>query len=609
MQLENKQLNENTSDTRSSTLKEIFGRIECIFNKFPEDLRSENERLNEISERLSSSRFHLATLGQFKRGKSTLLNALLGERVLPSAVLPLTSIPTFITWYPERKITVNYKNGRSQEFSAATAEEASALLAKYVTEEGNPLNRLNVASVNLGHPSTLLQNGVVLIDTPGIGSTFEHNTEVTMKLLPQCDAALFLISADPPITQVEIEFLELIQPRVARLFFIINKIDYLNEDEQKSVVNFLENILREKLKTTGNAQIFSVSAKQGLDAKLNHNMDLWQTSGLAAIEKHLLNFLVEQKSHTLNLALTIKARDIVNDSIMHLQLQQKSLSLPVEDLEARIKTFNQKLKEAEQKRTIFKDLLAGEQKRTIELINEQAGDLYKIYYKQLYDELDRMIHASKNLSSVEKEARQYITNYIPQVFDRVINQKAIEMEEHFNRVINLYRQQLFDLVDEVRKTAADIFDIQYIGTGGEDFFELKHEPFWVTDEWRVNWSPLPENFMENLLPANVRIKRIKKRLSEDIDAIISLNVGNLRWSLVCNITDSFYIFTQEIDKQIQAAIESTTNAISAAQKKRLDKSIDIQPELNKLNDALQELGKIRSELSKLYQALSRPENL
>ncbi len=608
MQLENKQLNENSIDKHSLKLKEIFGRAEHVFAKFPDDLHFENERLQEINDRLSGSRFHLATLGQFKRGKSTLLNALLGEKVLPSAVLPLTSIPTFINWSPERKITVNYKNGKSEEFSANTADEASAILAKYVTEEGNPLNRLNVASVNLGHPSPLLHNGVVLIDTPGIGSTFEHNTEVTMKFLPQCDAALFLISADPPITQVEIEFLQLIQPRVAHLFFIINKIDYLNEEEQKSVANFLENILKERLKITGNAQIFSVSAKQGLDAKLNQNIDLWESNGLAAVEKHLLNFLVEQKSYTLNLALSIKATDIINDSIMHLQLLQRSLSLPVEDLEARIKIFNQKLKEAELKRTMFKDLLAGEQKRTVELINEQAGDLYKTYFKQLSDELDHLIDRSKNLSSVENEARKYITSYIPQIFDKALNQKAIEMEEHFNRVIRLYRQQLFDLVDEIRKTAADIFEISYAGSRGEDIFELKHEPFWVTDEWRVNWSPLPENFLENLLPSNIRIKRLKKRLSEDIDSIISLNVGNLRWSLVCNITDSFYIFSQDIDKQIQTAIESTASAIAAAQKKRLDKSIDMQPELNRVNNALKELEEIKSEITMLHQALRQPVN-
>lgn len=109
---------------------------------------------------------------------------------------------------------------------------------------------------------------------------------------------------------------------------------------------------------------------------------------------------------------------------MRLQLQQKSLSLPLEDLEARLQTFQHKLQEAERKRTMFKDLLAGDEKRTIELINEQSGDLYRSYYNQLCAAVEKILHGASDLDSIEKQARQHISEVIPSVFNRALDETA-----------------------------------------------------------------------------------------------------------------------------------------------------------------------------------------
>ncbi len=156
-------------------------------------------------ERFEDGRFHLAVLGQFKRGKSTLLNALLGHSLLPTSVVPLTAIPTFVQYGPDLCICVRYQDGkRAKEFAGRPIEEAVKILEGFVTEEGNPKNRLRVKQVDILHPAPILQHGVVLIDTPGVGSTFTHNTRATINFLPQCDAALFVVSADPPLTEVEV---------------------------------------------------------------------------------------------------------------------------------------------------------------------------------------------------------------------------------------------------------------------------------------------------------------------------------------------------------------------------------------------------------------------
>ncbi len=178
-----------------------------------------------LRERLSSGQLHLAVMGQFKRGKSTLINALLGAEILPDGVLPVTLVPVFLHYGPQPEFEIRFANGRAPERYCVER------LGDFVNEANNPKNRENVSRVDLFYPADLLQRGIVLIDTPGIGSTLQHNTDTTLDFLPRCDAAVVVLSADPPITAAEVAFLQQLQPHVARLFFVLNKIDYLDSEQ------------------------------------------------------------------------------------------------------------------------------------------------------------------------------------------------------------------------------------------------------------------------------------------------------------------------------------------------------------------------------------------
>jgi GTPase Era involved in 16S rRNA processing len=104
-------------------------------------------------------------------------------------------------------------------------------LFRFVSEEANPKNQLGIDRVELFYPSPLLSPGIVLIDTPGVGSTLRHNTDTALRVLSECDAAMFVISVDPPITELEIEYLQQIKPKAAKLLYVLNKIDYVHPTE------------------------------------------------------------------------------------------------------------------------------------------------------------------------------------------------------------------------------------------------------------------------------------------------------------------------------------------------------------------------------------------
>jgi Dynamin family len=129
-------------------------------------------RLDSLGERLRHDQLHLAVLGQFKRGKSTFINALLGAPLLPVAVVPLTAVPIFISWRPAASVRVQFRSDRlAEEFSADDPKGIQEFLFSFVAEEANPENRLDVDGVDLFYPAPILSDGTVLIDTPGVGST------------------------------------------------------------------------------------------------------------------------------------------------------------------------------------------------------------------------------------------------------------------------------------------------------------------------------------------------------------------------------------------------------------------------------------------------------
>ncbi|MFA7199503.1 MAG: dynamin family protein, partial [Methanoculleus sp.] len=342
---------------------------------FGSEYASYADQLRELARRLDSGRFHLAVLGQFKRGKSTLINALLGESLLPSSVIPLTAIPTLITYGDRQSVRIRFQGNRDDEVvENGIDHDLYRALLHYVSEEFNPKNERGVLQVEVTHPAPILAQGVVLIDTPGIGSVHQHNTEMTLNFLAQCDAALFLVSADPPITEVEVEFLRTIRDAVTKVFFVLNKADYLTDDEQKTALAFFETVLRERAGIQGPVTIFPVSAKRGLAAATAEDAALWRSSGMGKVSDHLVGFLAGEKNAVLRDAVQKKARAVLGAVALRLDLSRRALEMPLDDLEGRMRTFETKIREAELQRRHAADILEGDHRRVaISLEEEMRG--------------------------------------------------------------------------------------------------------------------------------------------------------------------------------------------------------------------------------------------
>ena len=179
-------------------------------------------RLSRLRTRLDEGLLRVAVLGQFKRGKSTLLNALLGVPLLPTGVTPVTAIPTFIKAGPKTTARITFKGGKEPLLISAEAE-IPTVLKEHISEAENPRNQLGVESVELEVRSEFLDQGIVLVDTPGVGSTFLHNTQAAEAVLTECDVAVFVVSTDPPITEAEVRYLGKVQELIPKILLCLEQ--------------------------------------------------------------------------------------------------------------------------------------------------------------------------------------------------------------------------------------------------------------------------------------------------------------------------------------------------------------------------------------------------
>ncbi len=266
------------------------------------------EECRELMVKLAEDRFTLAVLGQFKRGKSSLMNAIIGRDLLPTGILPLTSAITVLKFGPVERLVIHREK---QLFPEEVPVES---LANYVTEKGNPGNVKQVKMACLELPLPFLRRGLEFVDTPGVGSAIEANTATTYGFLPSCDAVIFVTSVDTPLTAVEIEFLQRIRQHVHKVFFVVNKTDLLDETERQVVLEFISQTIRRQV-GDGAARVFPLSSRLGLAARLKGDDGAYAQSGLKDLEETLAAFLSNEKTATFLAAIIDKAVRILAEEL------------------------------------------------------------------------------------------------------------------------------------------------------------------------------------------------------------------------------------------------------------------------------------------------------
>jgi GTP-binding protein EngB required for normal cell division len=269
-------LSDREQDLRARE-QELLGRLARALEAFGPDVEpTDLKRFGEATDQLAGL-FLLVIAGEFNSGKSSFINALLGERVLPEGVTPTTDRINLLHHGPQ-----------------VTEHAVEAFLLERT------------------HPAELLRE-LSVVDTPGTNAVIRRHEELTRDFVPRADLVLFVTSADRPFSESEREFLERIREWGKKIVFIVNKIDILAGDAERAEV--LAYVRDNATSLLGEApQVFPVSARRAVQARASGDTALWEQSGFDAVEEYLLKTLDQEERirlkllNPLNVGLRLAAR-------------------------------------------------------------------------------------------------------------------------------------------------------------------------------------------------------------------------------------------------------------------------------------------------------------
>ena len=179
-------------------------------------------------------------LGQFKAGKSSFLNSLIGTPILPVGVIPVTTTITRLQHGKRERAIIRHFDGREIEAEIAAVGE-------FTSEAQNPGNQKNVEVVDLELPSLEKYSGLRMVDTPGLGSIFKYHMETSENWLPEVGAAFLAISSDRPLAENDLQLIRELRRHTPKIILLLTKVDLLSPEQQKEVVHFFRTALRREL--------------------------------------------------------------------------------------------------------------------------------------------------------------------------------------------------------------------------------------------------------------------------------------------------------------------------------------------------------------------------
>ena len=291
------------------------------------------QQIVEAKQQLIANSFTLSVIGKAKRGKSTLINALLGrtdDLVAPIDKLPASSAITRFRKGTE-KATVLYQDQRTEDIPYSRIRE-------FVTEEANPKNRKNVALLEVAGAFANLPSQVEIVDTPGAGSVHEHHDALLHAFIPNSDAVIFVLTARMPLDQDELELLkEIKEADVKKIFFVLNKVDESEPQDIEDAIAHNEKLLGSIGLSVGN--FHRISAKNAFLGKPNsHVPELLAEVGQFCHESRgkvlrrrflvKINGAIEAEARTVEVALSsgTKTSAELDAEIANLQEQRQASS-------------------------------------------------------------------------------------------------------------------------------------------------------------------------------------------------------------------------------------------------------------------------------------------
>lgn len=512
-----------------------------------------------LKDKLASRTFNLVAAGQFKRGKSSVINALIGSSLLPTGVIPLTSVVTILCYGETLSIQVVLQDGTRREIDAER-------LADYVTEKDNPHNAKGVREVLISYPSPWLKQGIRMVDTPGIGSVYQRNTDVAYQFLPKADAVLLVLSVDQPVSQAEYDFLKQVSEYAGKMFFLLNKADLLSPADLRESIAFSKKVLMDAM--GGPVHLFPVSARLALEGQLQGSEKAIHDSLFPAFTRALGAFLMEEKGASMMVSVIRNLLRMVSQIRFRQEVELKSLAAPLSELRRKIELFEQKKRELLAASEEYDILLSAEVRKLLKDTVEEDLNAFKIRLTERVDaSIEQHFAGNKELPSrkLHESLEQHATACIKSAFDQWRASENEKVAAAFNALCARFTQKIDDMVDELFRFASELFAITFDSTqagqlpgGGNDFYYK----FWS----EPTSLEILASSMILALPKAIGARLILKRAQEKARDSIDMQAGRVRYDLATRLDQSTREFKGRMLRRLEATIQGVEDAITKGTK-------------------------------------------
>jgi hypothetical protein len=521
-------------------------------------------------QRLLEARFFAAGVGQFKRGKSTLINALVGEDVLPVGVIPVTSVVTILSYGQAPSATVRLASGETR---AIPLDE----IGDFVDERRNPHNTREALIVEVSLPSDILRDGLCLVDTPGLGSVHATNTEATRAFVPRIDVALIVVGPDPPISGAELELVRDVSREVGELAVVLNKADQVLPDQLREVMAFT----RETIATAIDRPVerfFSISALERLTTRT-------ATREWAPFESYLRQLSRSAREQLVSHAGARAARRLARRASQEVAQRLDALRRPLAELEARVAGLRRALVDLDRSlielRFRFDSAEANLGRRFERQRMQFIGDASRLH-EHLHAWIDVQTASGRlRRNDAFEEAGRLATHAVEQWFDNVEPEASRLYRETTDRFVEAAN-------DGIRRVAAESADLDVDELPQEMGFRLRRQ-FYFTHLMHTTAGTPVTWLIDRVAPKRVRRMHIERAAAAYLTHLLDTNSHRVENDFKDRARES----RRWLEAQIRARLDGALRSAERAAKVALDRQHMSEAEAGA---ALQQLEELRAEV-------------
>ena len=507
----------------------------------------DREQLAALLDRLDAARLRVLVVGEAKRGKSTLVNALLGRDVLPSGVTPLTAVTTTVRYGDDERAEVRFLDGHDEKHPLA-------VLSDLVTERGNPGNRRRIAGVTVYVAAPVLADGVELVDTPGTGSVFEWDTQAAHEALRSMDAAVFVLTADPPVSASERDLLEQVARLSVTTFVVLNKADHLDEPGLAEALEFTQRVLGE----AGHpGPVYPMSARAALGGA---------DAGFAAFEADFTAYLSARGKSDLQASAIAQARRIAGSLLDEVAVTRRVAGMRAGDAADRVRRFGERLAEVTVHGRDAVTVVNAESGRLLFALNDAAEEDRPRLAREVGRQLDELFGGSLReapAGEIERQGRERLAAFAVAAAEAWRQRRREAIEQGLAAVDARLAGQLRAELGVLRESAAELLGLDLAVPEPEGRLAESRRFFYTTGE-DIGQTELLAGAVRRRLPGEFGRRTARDHLRREVPDLVGMQVGRARGDLQYRLAEATRALARVVEQRYTDGTSRIRSALAAA---------------------------------------------